>query len=168
MKKRTVQQEVSQLFSGELLSGIGFFFIWLGVIILDLPMKPIAMQSYVFITVINLSLILITGSYFWYIMKQAISKRKQVSLTTAQYKQLMFLRRMIELLLIIATIAVILNVGQMNGATWFLYIFMVVEYINYFQVRLSYLSFRELKQFLIHKRPHIPHLKRALNKFNKV
>lgn len=160
-----LQKEVNQLCYGEGLSAAGFMLLWFGTAFFKPETRVFLLSPATFLSVINISLILLTGSYFWGIMKRHVDNRKVLALTAQQIQRFRYLQSVIILILISATVAIIMTLPHSQDM-WLLialtYIFMWLEYINYFHIRLSYLTPREFRQLVTNRKLTASHLRRAL------
>ncbi|TDL98249.1 hypothetical protein ERX27_03680 [Macrococcus brunensis] len=160
-----LQKEVNQLYYGEGLSGVGFLLLWFGTALFKPETRVFLLSPATFFSVLNISLILLTGSYFWGIMKHHVDRRKKLVLTDHQTQRFRLLQIFIIVMIIISTIAILVTLPHSHDM-WLLialtYIFMWLEYINYFHIRLSYLTSREFKQLVIKRKLTASHLRRAI------
>lgn len=160
-----LQKEVNQLYYGEGLSGVGFILLWFGTAFFKPETRVFLLNPATALSVVNISLILLTGSYFWGIMKLHVDSRKRLVLTNHQIQSFRRMQIFIIFLIILSTLALFIALPHSHDM-WLLfaltYIFMWLEYINYFHLRLSYLSPREIKQLVKNRKLSASHLRRAI------
>lgn len=160
-----LQKEVNQLYYGEGLSAAGFFVLWFGTAFFRPETRPFLLSPAASISLINICIILSTGSYFWGIMKWHVDERRLLKLTSTQIQRFSRIHYLIITMAILSTLTIIFSMPH-SAEMWLLialtYIFMWLEYINYFHIRLSYLTPREFRQLLINRKVTPSHLNRAL------
>lgn len=158
-------KELKQLYSGEGFSCAMFFVIWLYCIFNDAYIA-IARSLHVAFPVLSLCFILGVGTVFWKLMLNVVSKQERMYLTAGQKKMFKIFQCISLIMLVISSIFMLLSFIYQQEYKWiglFLYIFATVEYINYYHVRLSYLTPREFKALLKHRRLRASHLNRTLH-----
>ncbi|WP_165981075.1 hypothetical protein [Macrococcus lamae] len=163
--KSSLQKEVNGLMYGEGASAAGFAVLWIITAIIDEEARVYLQQPLFIAPFLTICIILATGSYFWSIMSQHIKNRQRVILTDQQHRRFRWLHRLIIAAIVISTIFIAVQLPLSRSELFLImliYGFMWLEYINYFHIRLSYLSPREFKQLIIHRKPTRSHLSRAL------
>ncbi|KAA1036590.1 hypothetical protein [Macrococcus equipercicus] len=159
----SLQREVKQLMYGEGASAAGFIILWGITAVINEEARSYLLNPLYIVPLLTICIILAAGSYFWSIMNSCIKEKRPVRLTAAQRSRFAWLHRLIIIAMITATILMVINLPVSQPLLLILiYSFMWLEYINYFHMRLSYLSPREFKQLLIHRKPARSQLSRAL------
>ncbi|MCE4957421.1 hypothetical protein [Macrococcoides caseolyticum] len=161
-------KELRSLYSGEGFSGVAFFIIWLYACFSD-DYQQIARQLHIAIPTITLCFILMIGTYFWRLMLRTVIKGEKMNLTSQQKRIFFILKGVSLLLLMMCSMLLILAMFSQQkyiSLSIFLFGFAIIEYINYFYIRLSYLSPREFRELLRHRRLRQSHLNRLLHKKN--
>ncbi|AIQ67785.1 hypothetical protein [Paenibacillus graminis] len=154
MRKKHIAQKLYSLFTGELFAVIMFAVLWvLYLLMFDWAAAYLASLSSVFIFVV-LEFILLQGSYYWFFKWKQV-RRKDYSALPA--RQLRWFSRFRKCNLAFLAIALLIQLDLMVSRSveryWclFLYLFALVEYINYYHVRLSFMSISEIKEFIRQK-----------------
>ncbi|MGK0554004.1 hypothetical protein [Macrococcus capreoli] len=158
-------KELKSLYSGEGLSSIAFFIIWLFACFND-DYQQIARLLNIALPTITLCFILMIGAYFWKLMLGCVIKGEKMVLTSQQKRIFVVLKRVALLLLIICSVLFIYAIMKQQdyiGVSLFLFGFAIVEYINYFHIRLSYLTPKAFNALLKHKRLRQSHLNRVMH-----
>jgi len=162
--RSSLLKEIEQLKIGEGASAIGFAMLWIMIAVIDEEARVYLIDPMFFVPFSAICITLATGSYFWSIMLEHVKHQRKLILTDKQKNYFKMLHLLIVSLMIGATILIIINLPVASSSVGLLvliYGFMWLEYINYFHIRLSYLTPREFKQLLIHK-PARAHLSRVL------
>lgn len=158
-------KELRSLYTGEGFSGVMFFLIWLYCCFDDAYQK-IALNWHIALPLVSLCFILIVGAYFWKLMYDVVRSGGKMHLTLSQKRLFIIFKRLSVLLLFICSmlwVGAIITKQTYLGLGLFLLGFAIVEYINYFHIRLSYLSPREFSALLKHKRLRKTHLNRVMH-----
>lgn len=163
-------KEVDRLYKEEGASAIGFLVLWFGIAIVNPGSADYLLHPAVLFSFLNICLILLTGSMFWKVMRHCLQNNQRVLLTERQHAVFRTLH-LIVIAWIVLSSALILLYQPFSSSMWLLigltYGFMWLEYINYFHIRLSYLTPREFRQLLRHRTLAKSHLNRALHSRTK-
>ncbi|OCS82903.1 hypothetical protein [Caryophanon tenue] len=107
---------------------------------------------------ILLEVLLVQGSYYWYHQLKSYRKRQRIPLQIV--RQLYRFQRINWFIMPIPLIIFIIEASSISWQTWWLrfaiYVFALLEYINYFHVQLSYDNVADIRYLCTHKQ-----LKRA-------
>lgn len=158
-------KELKSLYTGEGMSSIGFFLIWLYACFHH-DYQSIARAPYIALPAITLCFMLFVGTYFWKLMLDVVRDGQKIHFTAQQKRLFIMFKRLAILLLAICSMLFIYAVITHQDYIYlslFLFGFAIVEYINYFHVRLSYLTPREFRGLLKHKRLRKSHLNRVMH-----
>ncbi|WMX53821.1 hypothetical protein [Peribacillus sp. R9-11] len=169
--KKKVEKKLYNLMFGEFSALIMFAFIWvIYIYILDkFDHYLTSMQNiYAFIL---LEFILLQGSIYWYLKWRKVKDNKSYNLSDSQLYIFLWLRRINVFLLCLGFIIFLKNTNyspiNFNGFYLFLYCFALIEYINYYHLRLSYQTPQEIKEFLRQKGLRRSILARELSNIGK-
>ncbi|MEH7236638.1 hypothetical protein [Bacillus sp. JJ1562] len=152
MKERA-QKKLFSLWSGELAAAILFPILWLFYI-------PTFKWSDQYLTTFPhifafsvLEFILFQGSYYWYLKWKRVKEGKRSSLTNKQLETFRIFKLINLVLLVIGLPILVYQATFSKGLYWylFLYGFAIIEHINYYHIRLSYMSVEEIKEFMHQK-----------------
>lgn len=142
-KSKKLNNELKSLFWGELLSSILFPGVYL------LFVKTSKFNFATFFIVIGLSIVLLQGTFYWkYLLKKVNGKKVMKQWEIGRlYNQFKILNILI-LILLAVLIIYFSSVTSFYELLFqiFLYLFLILEYINYFHIRLSY--YTKNKMFL--------------------
>lgn len=150
--RKKLEKKLLSLFLGELVAVCMFLFLWFqfidkyGVVFT----KPANLFGFVL-----LEFILLQGSYYWWIKYRSARSGLTKGLGTNHVRLFKALKVFNIGLLIVGLMVMGLQWQQMNGTFYlylFLYCFALVEYINYFHIRLSYMYAGEFKELWRKKR----------------
>ncbi|WP_414042374.1 hypothetical protein ACMGE9_08535 [Macrococcus sp. EM39E] len=158
-------KELKSLYTGEGFSSISFFLIWL-YCCFNHEYLQIARQPHIALPVNTLCFILFVGTYFWKLMLNIVSVGHKMHLTTKQKRLFVFFKHLSIILLVICSMLFIYAIVTKRDYIYFglfLFAFAFVEYINYFHIRLSYLTPREFRALLKHRRLRKSHLNRVMH-----
>lgn len=158
-------KELKSLYTGEGFSSVMFFLIWL-YCCFNHEYQAIAVSFHVAFPLITLCFILAVGAYFWKLMYDIVKSGGKMHMTIEQQRLFILFKRVSIVLIIICSMLFIyaLMVGeQYFMLSAFLLCFAIVEYINYFHIRLSYLTPREFGALLKHRRLRRSHLNRIMH-----
>ncbi|HDR4736064.1 TPA: general stress protein [Bacillus cereus] len=157
--KRTLEKRLSYLYTGELFSVITFIFTSY---LLNYSYPTLHLYSlYSFwVSFLLLEFILLQGTLYWYVKWKRLKKEK-TSVTPFRMIRYLKLLKKINIAFIIAgfitfTIDFIiwfphLPLGGLSF-TLFIYIFTLLEYINYYHTQLSYDNIPDMKQLIKSKK----------------
>lgn len=156
-------KELKSLYTGEGFSSVMFFLIWL-YCCFNHEYQEIARSLHIAFPLITLCFILAIGAHFWKLMHDVVKKRGKMHMTIKPHLFILFKRVSIILIMICS---MIFFYGFMTSERYLLLsalllCFAIVEYINYFHIRLSYLTPREFGALLKHKRLRRSHLNRVM------
>lgn len=136
MKKRTIKQELFYLFSMELLSGILFWVVYIMWVMMETEYGTAA----IFYPLLVLTLILVQGSLYWLNCLRRIQKKR--ALNTKQIARIYQRLKIVDYALLAIYIPV-LFITKSDGRMvtiigCLIWLFAIIELINYFHYRLSY------------------------------
>lgn len=152
---RKLTKKLFSLFSGELTAAIIFALVWLMFLNTHDWMNPYLSSIAPLFAFLFLEFLLIQGSYYWF-LKWRQAKRRDFSILPKYQLKLFFRLKYVNLFLLgvgfVFVIYELIRYPKEFYWFFFLYIFALVEYINYYHVRLSYQSLEEMKEFMRHKK----------------
>lgn len=157
-------KELKSLYTGEGFSSVMFFLIWM-YCCFNHEYQEIARSLHIAFPLITLFFILAIGAYFWKLMYDVVKKRGKMHMTIKPHLFILFKRVSIILIMICS---MIFFYGVTTSERYLLLsalllCFAIVGYINYFHIRLSYLTPREFGTLLKHKRLRRSHLNRVMH-----
>lgn len=157
-------KELKSLYTGEGFSSVMFFLIWM-YCCFNHEYQEMARSLHIAFPLITLCFILAIGAYFWKLMYDVVKKRGKMHMTIKPHLFILFKRVSIILIMICS---MIFFYGVMTSERYLLLsalliCFAIVEYINYFHIRLSYLTPQEFGTLLKHKRLRRSHLNRVMH-----
>ncbi|CRK84999.1 hypothetical protein [Neobacillus massiliamazoniensis] len=167
--QKKVEKKLLKLFTGELSATIIFALVWIEFLQLyrwTVPYLTSFSSLYAFAL---LEFILLQGSYYWF-LKLKQTKRKDYS--HLPYRQLKIFAVFRGFNLFLIGIGIIIMIYQLVVFPieffWFvfLYFFAIIEYINYYHIRLSYQSIDEIKELIRQKELRSSKLAKELKTFN--
>ncbi|MFS0821957.1 hypothetical protein [Bacillus sp. 1P02SD] len=151
--KELAQKKLYRLWTGELAAAILFPILWLFYIpTFEWSNEYLTTFPHIFAFCI-LEIILFQGSYYWYVKWKRLKKGEQSSLTNKQLALFRIFKISNLVLLVIGLPVLVYQATFSKGLYWylFLYGFAMIEYINYYHIRLSYMSVEEIKEFIRQK-----------------
>ncbi|MGN7298688.1 hypothetical protein [Ferdinandcohnia sp. SAFN-114] len=151
--KARAQKKLFSLWTGELSAAILFAVLWL------LYIPTFEWSANYLITIPHLfafcmlEYILFQGSYYWYLKWKRVKQGKSSSLPESYLTRFRFFKKSNLVLLVVGLPFLVYQATFSKGLYWylFLYGFAMVEYINYYHIRLSYMSTEEMKEFIRQK-----------------
>lgn len=151
---KKVEKKLFNLFTGELTATILFVIVW----ILYLKTYDWAPDYLAALPTIYafflLEFILLQGTYYWFLKWKQVKQKDFSHLPTRQLKVFAFFKRLNLLLISVGFVFLIVQFIQMPVYFYlylFVFLFAFIEYINYFHIRLSYMSAGEIKEFIQQK-----------------
>lgn len=109
-----------------------------------------------------LELLLVQGTYYWYHKYTSYNARKRMA--TAVLKSLRHCQRINWVLFIVVAMLFIVEFGHVSTATYVvsacIYVFALLEYINYFHVQLSYDNVADIRYLWKHRTLKVASLQR--------
>lgn len=148
-------KKLFSLFTGELTATIMFAVVWLMFLNTHEWVNPYLSSFGPLFSFLLLEFLLIQGSYYWFLKWRQAKQRDFSYLPEYQLKLFHRLKKVNLFLLGIGFVLVIYELIIFPKEFYwflFLYLFALVEYINYYHVRLSYQSIKEMKGFMRHKK----------------
>jgi hypothetical protein len=148
MQKR-VRRKLFSLYTGEMFAAFTFALMWLLYIQLfewSVPYLTSFSSLYAFAL---LEFILLQGSYYWYLKLKQIKRNDFSNLPSLQLRTFKFFKRMNSCFILIGFFIFIYQItSKQIEVYWFIFLFLfaVIEHINYYYFRLSYQSIEELKE----------------------
>ncbi|RKD22912.1 hypothetical protein BEP19_11795 [Ammoniphilus oxalaticus] len=153
MYKKTVRR-LFYLYTGEFVSTLLFAVLW--ALYLQnsewtAPYLTSLASVYFFLL---LEMILLQGSYYWFLKWKQVRKRDFSNLPDQKMRLFSFFKK-VNITLIALGIPLMIYEFMISSLIFywclFLYLFAIIEQINYYHIRLSYLSLEEIKQFIRQK-----------------
>ncbi len=137
--------------TGELAAAVLFPLLWIFYIpTFEWSSYYLTTYTHIFAFVV-LEYILFQGSLYWFLKWKRVKEGQKALLTTSQRQLFRFFRSSNLLLLAIGIPVLFFQATQFSkGLYWFLFLygFAIVEYINYYHIRLSYMSSEEIRDFI--------------------
>jgi len=150
MPYKSIKKELVSLCTGEIAASIVFIFVLISLkSSLNLSIDMIILYPFSILV-----FILFQGSYYWFYRLKNIN-RKQVK--QHRFRFVYRALRTIDLILIMLYPVIMIyeflfrSLVSVSGKTFvsfFIYIFSIIEYINYFYIRLSYRKFNDIVMLL--------------------
>lgn len=138
LKKRTLKQELTFLYSIELLCAILFWVVY--IIWTKSATRFAASNASVYYPLFIVSLILVEGSLYWFNCLKRVENKK--SLSTQRIAPIYQTLKVIDYILIVTYIPVLFITYDGNRAIAvtgiLIWLFSIIELVNYFHYRLSY------------------------------
>jgi len=147
MQKR-LNKKLASLYKGELFAVFTFALMWILYIQLfewSVPYLTSYSSLYAFLL---LEFILIQGSYYWYLKLKQVQQNDYTALPNGQLRTFMNFKRLNSWLILIGLFILIYQfISKPIELYWFVFLFLfaVVEHVNYYYVRLSYQTIDEIK-----------------------
>lgn len=165
-----VRKKLFQLFTGELAATISFAFLWL----LYLQMFE-SVYSYLtsFSTLFAFGLlefISCQGSYYWFLKWRQVINKNYLNLPNKQLRLFTAFKRINLAFIAVGVIILIYEFMSVSVVfNWFLFLFLfaIIEHVNYYHIRLSYLSIDELRDFFRQKKLRRSKLANELKQIQK-
>ncbi|WP_099361541.1 hypothetical protein [Fredinandcohnia onubensis] len=164
--KARAQKKLFGLWTGELSAAILFPVLWLLYIpTFEWSAHYLTTFPHIFAFCI-LEYILFQGSYYWYLKWRRVRQGKSSSLPDSYLSRFRFFKRSNFVLLVVGLPFLVYQATFSKGLYWylFLYGFAIIEHINYYHIRLSYMSIDEIKEFIRQKGVRRSILARELEK----
>lgn len=151
---KKVEKKLFNLCTGEFTATVMFIVVWL-MYMQSFERFERYLTSYTSIyAFILLEFILLQGTYYWFLKWRQV---KQKDFTNLPNEKLRFFAMFNKINLVLITIGlgifIYVFIEQNYNLYWygFLFIFAIIEYLNYYKVRLSYMSVGEIKEFIQQK-----------------
>lgn len=157
--KYKLEKRLAYLYSGELVSLVLFVILSYAANYLYPTLQLYSLYSF-WISFVFLELLLLQGTFYWYIKLKRLRK-ENISITPMKIvRQLHHLKILNISLIFISLIAFIVDFIKwypsfpLGGLqiSFFIYIFAVLEYINYFYIQISYDNISDMKYLLKSKK----------------
>ncbi|MED1739513.1 hypothetical protein P4U97_08375 [Bacillus swezeyi] len=165
--KRKVQKKLFELCFGEGFAVVYFPILWIWSIDLLEWTKPYLMSIPSLFAFALLEFLLLQGSLYWYLKYKRV-KQNSCSDLSPQIIRLFLLFKRLNLMLVGAGFLIFIYQIQNKSLDLmlyiFLYVFAVIEYINYYHIRLSYLSIEEIKLLMRQRGPRSSLLAKELRR----
>ncbi|WP_456364440.1 hypothetical protein [Priestia aryabhattai] len=148
--KNKIKKKYFTLFTGELSATIVFAAIWIMFLMRKSEINTFLTSYYSVYAFVLLEFVLLQGSLYWYLKLKQARKNSFNNLPDSTLRVFNVCKKLNLLLFITGAILLIIQVVTLRTEMfWYtmIYIFALVEYINYFYIRLSYLSPEEMKEF---------------------
>ncbi|MGW8428165.1 hypothetical protein ACWGJQ_22210 [Peribacillus simplex] len=169
MQKR-VKRKLFHLYTGELMATVIFAVLWVSFLMQhDWTDSYLTSFSSVYAFVL-LEFILLQGSLYWFLKWKRAKENDYAHLPYTQLRIFLFFKR-VNLFLIATGIVVFFYQLKAveSGIYWylFLYVFAIIEHINYYHFRLSYQSPDEMKELIRQRGLRKSILAKELNELKK-
>lgn len=148
--RKKIEKKYYSLFTGEFTATFAFAGVWVLYLKLYSSLETYLTSYYSLYAFALLELLLLQGSLYWYLKLKQARQNIFSNLPLNQLKVFYLLKKLNLFLFAIGAILLIYQlVTFQTELFWFifLYLFALVEYINYFHIRLSYMSPKEIKEF---------------------
>lgn len=132
MKKRTIKKELFYLFSMELTCAVGFWFVYAMWVWGEMAVW----RAEVAYPLLVLTVILVQGSLYWLNCLRRV--KKDTTLNTQQIARIYRAFKMVDYLLLALYIPVLIITRKFSIVGGLIWLFAIIELINYFHYRLSY------------------------------
>jgi hypothetical protein len=168
--QQKVKRKLVSLWTGELFAVFTFALMWIlygQLFAWSTPYLKSYSSLYAFAL---LEFILLQGSYYSYLKLQQLKKGDLKKLPDNKLRIYSLFKKINELLILIGIfILAYLIIGNEIELKWFLflYLFSVIEHINYYHVRLSYQTLEEIKELKRQKGLRKSSLAKELDSFYK-
>jgi len=166
--RKKIEKKYYSLFTGELSATISFAGVWVFYLKLYSSLEVHLTSYYPLYAFTLLEFILLQGSLYWYLKLKQVRQNIFSSLPPTQLRVFYLLKKLNLFLFAIGAIILIYQLTTLSTKIYwflFLYLFALVEYINYFHIRLSYLSPEEIKEFKRQKGFKSSKLAKELNEY---
>lgn len=148
MQKR-VKKKLVSLYTGELFASFTFALIWfLYIQLFEWSVPYLTSYSSIYAFAL-LEFILLQGSYYWYLKLKHIQHHEFKPLPDRQLRAFANLKRVNEGLILIGVFVLIFQIiSKPIEFYWFVFLFLfaVIEHINYYYIRLSYQTVEDIKE----------------------
>ncbi|WP_226671099.1 hypothetical protein [Metabacillus litoralis] len=153
--KKKIEKKLFSLMFGEFFALIMFAILWiLYIYIFEQFEQALTSWDNIYAFAL-LEFILLQGSIYWYLKWKKVKDNKGYNLTLSQIQIFQWLKRFNVILIMIGIIILFTNninsPSNLNGFYLFLFCFALIEYINYYHIRLSYQTPQEIKEFFKQK-----------------
>lgn len=152
---KKVKKKLLSLFTGELTATIVFALVWIMYLINFEWAKPYLSSFSSLYAFVLLEFILLQGSYYWFLKLKQVQRRDYSHLPYRKLRIFAYFKRINLSLIAIGIIIIIYQLIVFPiGFYWcaFLYFFAIIEYVNYYYIRLSYQSIDEIKGLIRQKK----------------
>lgn len=152
--QKKVQKKLFGLFTGEWFATLLFAVLWGLYIQLDEGFEVYLTPFSAIYAFVLLEWILLQGGYYWFLKWRQMKKGVRSRLADQQLRLFLFFKRSNQLLIAIGCLILLYQCMVMpKEFYWFLCLFgfAIIEYINYYHIRLSYMSVEEIKEFIQQK-----------------
>lgn len=148
---KKMKKKFFSLWTGELTATIVFALVWIAYVILfDWAESYLTSFSTLYAFAL-LEFVLLQGSYYWFLKWKQIKGKDYSYLPYGQLRIFSLFKRVNIFLIGIGIIVLIYQIIVFPlELYWFLFLFLfaIIEYINYYHIRLSYLTMDEIKGFI--------------------
>jgi len=173
IKKRMhnkVKKKLFGLFTGEWFAALMFAVLWVLYLYLLEGFEVYLTSAPSLYAFVLLEWILLQGGYYWFLKWRQVRGKSFSNLPDHQLKLFAFLKKSNLFLIAIGSIVLIYQCYVFAADFyWFLFLFSfaVIEHINYYHIRLSYMSVEEIKELLGQKRLRRSLLAKELKKYHR-
>lgn len=167
--QKKVEKKLVSLCTGELFAAVLFAAMWVMYIGIMEWTKPYLTSFPPLYAFGLLELILLQGSMYWFLKLRQIRHKSRTRLPEGQRQMFQWFKRIDQCLIGVGVLILIKQLFDFPATFYwflFLYVFALIEYINYFHIRLSYQTKEEIKDFLRQKEFRRSKLADELKYFN--
>ncbi|RWZ50162.1 hypothetical protein EQV77_17600 [Halobacillus fulvus] len=146
--KGSLERKLLKLTTGEFAATAVFALLWVYYLSINDKGSMTALSN-VFAFIL-LELILLQGSFYWYLKWKKVKKGRPYTLPNRQLTVFLWFKRLNIVLLLVG---ILLLIFDQAFSFFFLlvYGFALIEHINYYHIRLSYMNTEEVKEFIRQK-----------------
>ncbi|MFJ8260601.1 general stress protein [Rummeliibacillus sp. NPDC094406] len=167
--KKSLEKRFLYLYTGELISGILFIFLSYFFNSKYPQFHLYSLCSFWF-SFIFFDLLLFQGAYYWYIKWKRIRTENKVNTPFKIVRMFKLFKTINTVLLLVPILGFIVDYIKWNNLSpisGFLYIFAILEYVNYFYIQLSYDNRMDIEYLLKNKRLKKSSISKDLEKMSK-
>ena len=171
--KKTIEKRLGYLYSGELFSIIAFIPVSFLLNKANPELHLYSLYSF-WASFILVEFLLLQGTYYWYSKLKRLRNENNAITPLKVVRQLHALKFVNVILIIAAFVVIIFDVIKWYPSlpkggltlTFFIYIFAILEFINYFYIQLSYDKFADIKNVFKSRKLKISSLNKDFKRLN--
>ncbi|HWI49282.1 MAG TPA: general stress protein [Rummeliibacillus sp.] len=167
--KKSLEKRFSYLYTGELISAILFIFLSYFFNSMYPQFHLYSLYSFWF-SFILLELLLFQGAYYWYVKWKRIRTENKLNTPFIIVRKFKLFKTLNTALLLVPISGIVVDYIKWNNLSTisgFIYIFAILEYINYFYIQLSYDNRMDIEYLLKNKRLKKSSISKDLKKWSK-
>lgn len=168
--QKKVRKKLFGLFTGEWFATLLFAVLWFLYTQLDEGFEAYLTPFSSIYAFVMLEWILLQGGYYWFLKWKQVKKGVFSQLADKQLRLFVFLKRSNLFLIAIGFLILVYQcIVFPKEFYWFVFLFAfaIIEHINYYHIRLSYMSAEEIKEFIQQKGFRSSLLAKEMKKRNK-